>query len=180
MAPALFRFAEASLQRQARLVLGRLPPMLGLPVFVERFPGLRDRRGPVDAGAFLHQRRIAFNCPAREIERIFAHELFHFAWWRAGNPARRSFERLIEDEWKAGARGELGWSSQWRKDALRAADVRRRSRRWREYCAESFCDTAAWLYGGVGRHPAFTLEARFRPSRRAWFRGFVKGRQLSI
>ena len=99
----------------------------------------------------------------REFPRIFVHELFHFVWLRAGNPRRWSFERVVRGEFRSGARGELGWSAEWRKAALRAGDVRRRSRRWREYCCESFCDTAAWLYSGVIRHPEFTLAA---PSRK--------------
>ncbi len=176
----VFRFAEISIEKQARAVLRRLPPITGRPVRIERAHGLRDRRGPVHAGAFLRERRIALDCAAREFRRIFAHELFHFVWWKAGNPARRSFERLLEGERKSGARGELGWSAEWRKDALRAGDSRARSRRWREYCSESFCDTAAWLYAGAGPHAEFTLEGRFRPGRRAWFRGFLNGRRLSI
>jgi hypothetical protein len=154
--------------------------MAGRPVRIETSRGLRDRRGPVHAGTFLQQRRIAFDCTMWEFARIFTHELFHFVWWKAGNPARRSFERLLSGEWKAGARGELGWSAQWRKQALRSPDVRGRSRRWRNYCSESFCDTAAWLYAGAGRHSEFTLEGRFRPARRAWFRDFVNRGQLSI
>jgi hypothetical protein len=161
-------------------VLLRLPPMAGAPVRLEQVRGLRDQRGPVHGGAFLRERRIAFDCTRREFERIFTHELFHFVWWKAGNPARRSFERLLEVEWKSGARGELGWSAEWRKDALAASDLCGRGRRWREYCAESFCDTAAWLYGGAGRHAEFNLEGRFRTGRRAWFRAFVSSRQLSI
>jgi hypothetical protein len=169
-----------TLDRQARAVLRRLPPVAGPPVRIERVRGLRDRRGPVHAGTFLRERRIVFDCAAREFARIFIHELFHFVWWKAGNPARRSFERLLAGEWKAGARGELGWSAEWRKDALRAADVRGRSRRWREYCAESFCDTAAWLYSGCRRHAEFTLERRFRAGRRACLERFVNRGQLSI
>lgn len=154
--------------------------MAGRPIRIERSPGLSDRRGPVHAGAFLKERRIAFDCPASEFRRIFAHELFHFVWWKAGNPARRSFERLLEGESTAGARGELGWSAEWRKGALRRTDIRTRSRRWREYCCESFCDTAAWLYGGVARHAEFTLDARVRTGRHAWFRSFLNSGPLSI
>jgi len=177
---AVFRFAEIALERHGRAVLRRLPPITGRPVRIERERGLRDWRGPVHAGAFLRERRIAFNCTPREFRRIFVHELFHFVWWKAGNPARRSFERLLAAEWMAGARGELGWSAEWRKEGLRAADIRARNRRWREYCAESFCDTAAWFYAGAGRHAEFTLEARFQPARRRWFGGFVNGGRLSI
>ena len=70
---------------------------------------------------------------------------------------------------RRGRRGELGWSAEWRKDALGADDVAGRTRRWREYCCESFCDTAAWLYSGVERHEEFTLGERWRRGRRAWF-----------
>ena len=93
-----------------------------------------------------------------------------------GNRVRLAYEALMEGELAAGARGELGWSAEWRKSALRPADRRRRSRHWREYCCESFCDTAAWLYSGLARHGEFTLAARFRRRRRAWFAESVEGR----
>ncbi len=54
----------------------------------------------------------------RELARILVHELFHFAWVRLGNPARRSYEALVREEWKRRARGELGWSAESRKRAL--------------------------------------------------------------
>ena len=66
-------------------------------------------------------------------------------------------------------RQELGWSAQWRKDALRLHDPIARTRRWREYCCESFCDTAAWRYCGVCEHDEFTLSKRHREARRRWF-----------
>ena len=80
--------------------------------------------------------------------RIFVHELFHFAWLRLGNPRRRSYELLLAEEIAARAAGELGWSAEWRKYALAPSDRRLRTRRWREYACESFCDSAAWLYSG--------------------------------
>jgi len=180
MVPAALRFAEPSLEKRARAWLGRLPEVTGPPVRIERARGLRDRHGPVHAGAFLRERRIALDCAAAEFRRILTHELFHFVWWRAGNPARRSFERLLEREWRADARGELGWSAEWRKLALREGDLRRRTRRWREYCCESFCDTAAWLYGDAPWHKEWTLPRRFRPARRAWLEGFAQGKRLRI
>lgn len=122
---------------------------------------------------------MSFDCAAPEFPRIFVHELFHFVWARAGNPLRWSYERLVRGEFRAGARGELGWSAEWRKAALDGRDVRRRTRLWREYCCESFCDTAAWLYSGTARHPEFTLRSKFRPARRAWFAGLDNG-SLSI
>jgi hypothetical protein len=108
------------------------------------------------------------------------HELFHFAWLRAGNPTRLGYEAVLRAEQAAGARGELGWSAEWRKSGLRAGDLESRSRRWREYCCESFCDTAAWLYSGVARHTEFTLAPRFHARRRAWFRKAIERRELPV
>jgi hypothetical protein len=106
--------------------------------------------------------------------------LFHFVWLRAGNPLRRSWEAILKAEHAAHARGELGWSAEWRKQALRTADSRARSRRWREYCCESFCDTAAWLYSGVRRHPEFTLGRRSCSRRRLWFETAFGDRELPV
>lgn len=170
----------SSREKQAQAVLRRLPPLAGATVRIQDARGLRDRRGAVHAGAFVRERRIAFDCSRAEFPRIFAHELAHFIWARLGNPARRSYEDLVRGEWRARARGELGWSAEWRKHALRAGDLQSRSRRWREYCCESFCDTAAWLYSGVRRHQEFTLAGRFRIRRRAWFAEAIEARRLSI
>lgn len=170
-----FTVADRKLASRLTAVLHRLPPVDGAPITVGRVPGLRDRRGAVHAAAFLRERRIALDCSRAEFPRIFVHELFHFVWLRAGNGPRRSFERILVTERREAARGELGWSAEWRKAALNTADVQNRTRRWREYCCESFCDTAAWLYAGLHRHPEFTLPARFRKGRRAWFATFVNG-----
>ena len=177
---ALFLFEDATLARWAAQVVGRVPAMTGLPVRIQRVRGLRDRRGPVHGGALLRERVIRFDCTGAEFPRIFVHEVFHFVWLRAGNPLRRSFESVLRAESRVKASGELGWSAEWRKDGLRAEDVRGRSRRWREYCCESFCDTAAWLYSGAAGHEEFTLETRFRRGRRDWFRKSVETRRLSI
>lgn len=112
-----------------------------------------------------------------ELSRIAVHELFHFVWIRLGNPARRSWEELVLHQWRQGARGELGWSAEQRLRALRPEDAERRSRRWREYVCESFCDTAAWTFGILRRHPEFTLEAAFRFERRRWFAEFRRHRR---
>jgi hypothetical protein len=157
-----------------------MPAITGEPIRVDRTPGLRDRRGPVHAGAFLRERRIALDCTRAEFPRILAHELFHFVWLRLGNPARRDYEALVRSEIRAGARGELGWSAEWRRRALDYRDIRMRTRRWREYCCESFCDTAAWLYSGVQGHPEFTLSAGHRRARRQWFERTIGARELSI
>jgi len=161
-------------------MLPRLPRLAGPLPRIEIAAGLRDRHGAVHAGAFLREGRIAFDCERSEFPRIFVHELFHFAWLRAGNPVRRSFERLLQSELAAGAAGELGWSSEWRKKALAPADIRRRTRRWREYCCESFCDTAAWLYSGIARHEEFTLASRCKRLRQAWFIETIETKRLSI
>ena len=174
-----FTVADGRLRRDLRQLLVRLPPLAGAPIAVELSPGLRDHRGAVHGAAFLRERRIALDCTPDEFPRIFVHELFHFIWLRAGNATRRSFEALVHAERLAAAPGELGWSAEWRKLALTPADARKRTRRWREYCCESFCDTAAWLYADLPRHPEFTLAALFRLRRRSWFATFVK-RGLSI
>jgi hypothetical protein len=173
-----FVVEDPSLSRDLEAIQARLPPVTGAPIRIQRVPGLRDRRGDVHAGSFLRQRRIAFDCTRSEFARIFVHELFHFVWLRAGNPLRFSWERRLKDE--SQARGDLGWSAQWRRQALSRADVAKRSRRWREYCCEAFCDTAAWLYSGVRRHPEFTLAAPLRARRRQWFQAAVDGRELSV
>jgi hypothetical protein len=167
-------------ERRARGVLGRLPPLAGKQIRIYPAPGLRDRRGPVHAGSFLRERRIALDCTAAEFPRVLVHELFHFVWVRAGTSLRRSFEGLLETERDAGARGELGWSAEWRKRELEARDVRERRRRWREYSCESFCDTAAWLYSGLHEHPEFTLAARHRARRRSWFQRRLGGGPLPV
>jgi len=151
----------------------RLPPLYGQPVEIRFVRGLRDGRGEVHAGAFLRERCIALDEELRrnpeELARIFVHELFHFVWVRLGNPRRRSWENLLAAECAAGAAGELGWSAEWRKRALQPRDRAARTRRWREYCCESFCDTSAWLYGGLADHAEFTLRVPWRAGRRRWF-----------
>lgn len=162
----------------------RLPVLVGAPVQVRLVRAPRDRRGPVDGGAFLRRRRIVLDAdlagrPA-ELTRILIHELFHFAWLRLGNPLRRSWEELLADEWAAGVPGELGWSAEWRKRALAKRHSTARTRRWREYCCESFCDTAAWLFAGLRAHPDFTLPPPHRACRRQWFIRSGVTRRISI
>ena len=161
-------------------VVRRMPPLAGAPVRVDVARGLRDRRGPVHAGSFLRERRIVLDCTRAEFPRILVHEVAHFIWLRLGNPARRSYEDVVRAEIAARVGGELGWSAEWRKRDLRAPDIDGRTRRWREYCCESFCDTAAWLYSGVERHEEFTLGARWRRRRRIWFAAVPGNRTLSI
>ena len=149
-----FRLAS---ERAAAVAAG-LPELRGRAIHLLSSPGLQDRRGPIHAGAFLRKRVIAFDCSVVEFPRIFVHELFHFVWLHDGNQLRRSFEGVLQAERRSHARGELGWSAEWRKSEIQLEDLGRRPRRWREYVCESFCDTAAWLYSGVKRHPEFTLS----------------------
>jgi hypothetical protein len=106
-----------------------------------------------------------------EFARIFVHELFHFVWLRLGNAKRRGYEQVVGRELARGARGELGWSAEWRKQELTRRDSTDRTRRWREYCCESFCDTAAWRYADVRGHEEFTLASEARAARERWFTG---------
>jgi len=151
-------------------------------VWVEFRPGLRAWRGRLESGGrrgreilgagFIRERRIVLDSSLRrqpaEALRILTHELYHFAWVRLGNPTRRSWEELLAGQT---AKGELGWSAELRKAALTPADRSLRTRRWREYVCESFCDTAAWLLaaGGRRRHDEFTLPGGARRARRRWF-----------
>jgi hypothetical protein len=176
----LIHFVDRTHQSQVVAILRRLPPVEGAPLVIERARGLRSHGQAVHAASFLRERRIVFDCTRAEFPRIFVHELFHFTWLRAGNPARFAWERLLCRELQAGAGGELGWSAEWRKLALAARDRQSRGRRWHEYCCESFCDTAAWLYSGGPRHPEFTLAARFRAARRAWFHETFANRRLPL
>src|SRR6202012_2893930 len=104
--------ADADLARRLRSVVKRLPPLAGAPIYMERSARLRDRRGPVHGGAFLRERRIVLDCTRAEFPRILVHELFHFVWWRSGNPLRRAYEELLAGEIRAAALGELGWSAE--------------------------------------------------------------------
>lgn len=160
---------------------------------VEFRPELSAYRGRLESGSgrgeavlaasYIPGRRVVLDSSLRaqpvNLARLATHELFHFVWVRLSNARRRSFEDLLVAEWRRGARGELGWSAEWRKDALDTADVSGRSRRWREYAAESFCDSAAWIYRR-GHHPEFTLKRVHRERRRKWFSRNLSGRTVSI
>jgi hypothetical protein len=130
--------------------------------------------GGLHAASFLHHRHVVLDGPLlarrRELARILYHEIFHFIWARLGNPLRRSFEDLLRREWAESAQGELGWPSERYKLRLTRRDVVQRTRRWRHYACESFCDSAAWFcLPPRSRHPEWTLKPRFRRRRYAWF-----------
>lgn len=181
---AVFADAAPSL----RGILRRLPPIDGKRVRVEWRPALRAHRGKLHSGpgpgrevhaaTFPRQRLMVLNDElledSSECARIFTHEVFHFVWLKLGNTRRHSWEAQLIDEWLRRARGELGWSSEWRKQQLKETDLQNRTRLWREYACESFCDTAAWLWSGLKEHDEYTLAKRWRTARREWFRGHLE------
>jgi hypothetical protein len=171
------------------------PEVRGSPIEIAFLPNLKVRRGrllsgegergkEVHAGSFLRERRIVLDSALRkrprELRRILTHELFHFAWLRLGNARRREWEALLRREVQAGMRGELGWSAELVKTSLTRADRVRRSRRWREYVCESFCDSAAWLFAAHGHHEEFTLPAAARRARRECFGRLRLDREISV
>jgi hypothetical protein len=146
-----------------------LPILSGEPIRVQVCPSL----GAHLAASSIPGRRIDLDASVfsrhGEFERILIHELFHFGWVRLSNAKRRAWEQVLAREWAARTRGELGWSAEWRKTALRREDVLRRTFRWRRYACESYCDTAAWIYCRLRAHDEFTLSPRARAARRKWF-----------
>lgn len=146
-----------------------LPALYGRPLRVE----VRRSLGAHLAATSIRRRLILLDSAVLErrgeFERIAIHEIFHFAWLRLSNEKRRDWERLLASELVRRARGELGWSAEWRKQKLTARDRTERTAAWRRYACESFCDTAAWLYAEIRGHDEFTLGARFRPGRNRWF-----------
>ena len=186
----LFRF-DGMVPRSA---MRRMPQLRGRRIHVKYRPGLTSWRGKllsnsakgdrVYAGAFLQKRRIVLEeqmlRTPHVLERIFIHEVFHFAWSRLGNPLRQSFERLMLAEIESGARGDLGWSAESLKIKLTATDRQLRTRKWKYYLCEAFCDTAGWFFGSARRYSEMTLERPEREARRRWFREHVEKRCLSI
>ncbi len=128
----------------------------------------------VHAGSFLRKRRIVLDSSlaGRELTRILLHELFHFAWIRLSNAGRDGFAAVIQAELARRARGELGWSAEWRKGDSNTP--------FREYLCESFCDSGAWRYGPIRRHGEFTLAKRWCARRGAWFDGMFPDRVIRI
>ncbi len=155
-----------------------LPDLFGGEIRVSALPHLKAHRGqlvsgrerpgmPVHAASFIRHRRIVLETQLlirpQKLRMIVAHEVFHFVWARLGNRLRAEYAALVMAELKAGARGELGESSEgWKLDIPAGGDLK-------NYVCESFCDTAAWLYSGARRNPEITLAPRWRNRRRAWF-----------
>jgi hypothetical protein len=157
-----------------------LPELSGSPIYVRTLPQLTASRGrllsrrletgtAVHAASFIRERCIVLDSVLRRspemLRLMLIHEIFHFVWARLGNPKRNEFARLLEREFAARAKGELGESAQVRK----SNHPRPGTRAWREYVCESFCDTAAFLCTRLETHPAGTLGNRWTTLRRAWF-----------
>lgn len=142
-------------------------------------PGESPRGTLVYAAAFLRRREIILEAAlllrSKMFRLILIHELFHFVWPRLSNQGRASFSRLLADEWKARARGELGESSSAKKQQLLQRSAATANRRlWRNYVCESFCDTAAWLYSGAAQEEgASRLRNRWRERRKNWFQAVL-------
>jgi hypothetical protein len=143
-----------------------LPPLTGPPIRVE----LKNSLGPHHAATSIPRRLILLDrgvlSRQGDFERILIHEIFHFAWVRLSNETRRNWENLLASECEP---GELGWSAEWRKLKLKSSDAQQRSPQWKRYARESFCDSAAWLFSGLKHHDEYTLPARSRRGRKAWF-----------
>ena len=186
----LFRFQGT----RPEIGLRRLPQLSGRQIHVSFKPGLTAHRGKllsksikgdaVYAGCFLRKRRIVMDDDMlrtpRILERIFVHEVFHFVWLRLGALVRASYEELVSAELDRAARGELGWSSESLKLKVTGTDRAERSRRWRDYICESFCDTAGWLFGSTRQYSEMTLARRYRDARRRWFLENLSTRPLSV
>jgi hypothetical protein len=155
----------------------------GEPIEVRYSAGLRDTAGhPAHAATFIRRRVIVLDADltrsAGEHRRILCHELFHFAWVRLDNARRFAWEQLLAEEIRTRAKGEAGWSAEWRKRQLDARDVTGRTRRWREYCCESFCDTAAWLITSERRE--LTLARRQCEGRKRWFERHIDVKEIAL
>jgi hypothetical protein len=163
-------------------VLRNAPAFCGKPIRLTVRPvlfvwrgKLRFRPGPgeaVHAASFVRKRMMIIEKDLlgnrSELKRILLHELAHFAWVRLGNSRRREWGSHLETEFRAKVPGECGWSAERRKQKLELPDAVHRARAWREYCCESFCDTAAWVWSGspARRCSEVTLGSRVLERRR--------------
>jgi hypothetical protein len=160
-----------------------LPQLEGAAIQVRYETDLLDTAGhPAHAATWIRRRLIVLDktlkTPSPEKARVMVHELFHFVWVRLGNPRRKDWEKLLRAEWESKARGEAGWSAEWRKRELGPKDLDERSPHWREYCCESFCDTAALIFAGASDENS--LAAKWERGRRKWFAGNIEDRKLAL
>jgi len=146
-----------------------LPVLAGRSIRVCVRPSL----GPHLAATSIPRRTVLLDSEVLrrrgEFERILVHEIAHFVWVRLSNATRRGWEQVLAQEVGVHARGELGWSAEWRKRKLASTDLRNRTPAWRRYICESFCDTSAWRFSGLSVHDEFTLARRYRRRRQSWF-----------
>ena len=162
--------------------LSGLPHIDGSPIHLEFLSGLTAHRGrlltgepergkAVHAASFLRERRIVLEDTLIEnpslLRLLLTHEIFHFVWIRLSNGSRREFEQALHREHRARTTSELGESSAVARELLQAGDEAQRSLRWRSYVCESFCDTAAWAYGGLKCYRYFRLAPEWRKRRAA-------------
>lgn len=183
---------SARSRRVIEQALAKLPPLAGNRIHVSFQSALTAYRGKllsgnpergiaVYAGSFIRGRTIVLESELlskrSECERILIHELFHFAWVRCNNHKRLSFEDLLQEEMAGRARGELGESAERCKGLLTETDLRDRTRRWREYACESFCDTAAWFFQKklFQKTPApdCNLAKKWQGKRARWFHIYI-------
>ena len=160
----------------------------GKPILIQFRPSLRAYRGKlisggdigtaVHAASFLRDRRIILDRAllrnTAERDRILLHEIFHFVWWKLIERHRREYQEMIECEQARFVPGEMGWSAQWRKEALRDVDGAIGTRRFHEYLCESFCDSAAAHVLQLRNHPEITLPASARRVRTLWMRKWME------
>lgn len=174
-------------------VIRRLP-FSGHPITLFFGPGLTAHRGkvlqgsmtgiPIHAGSHIRRREMVIDTDLLgdrvELCRIFVHEVGHFVWAKLGNNRRRGYEALLQDEFQSGAPGELGWSAERLKQKLRPEDRRNKTRRWRDYVCESFCDTAAWKYSRARSHAEWTLAGPKRDCREEWLVRIIEEGELRV
>ena len=175
-------------------VFSHMPELRGMPVRVEYRPKLTAWRGQllskshkgdvVYAGCFIRKRRIVLDAgmlrTPKVLERIFVHEVFHFVWSKLNHATRHSWDTLIRSEMERGVRGEFAWSAESAKHRVTAQDIAGRTRRWKDYLCESFCDTAAYCFGNTRPHSEMTLAPVVRRSRRMWVAEYLTERPLPI
>jgi hypothetical protein len=157
-----------------------LPHIPGSPISVHFQPQLSAHRGillsgkpemgtAVHAASFIRLRKIVLEdellARPDALRLILAHELLHFLWPRLSNALRAEYSQMLRHEIECRARGELGESSEVRKNAFLAA-----GRCWREYICESFCDSGAWIYCNIEAQPEIRLAKRWQKIRLHWFR----------
>jgi hypothetical protein len=157
----------------------------GAPVRIRYRVNLRDTAGnSAHAATFIRRREIVLDPELkkkpRRHRRILLHEYFHFVWVRLGNPRRAAWEALLKSEWQTRARGEAGWSAEWRKKKLSPRDVAGRTRLWREYCCESFCDSAAFVSAPNPDSSEVTLSPARLRARVLWFSKTFRNQAFAI